>query len=324
MDKVAEPFDVVTVFGGATLDRVGRTAAAPVMGASNPGTVVRIPGGVGFNVASILARLGVHARLVTRVGADSDGEAVIAAARDAGIDTTALGVSPVAATAGYHAAFDNVGNLIIGVADMKICDEITPVALGQIARGGHEHDFWVIDANLPKDTLAFLAVEANEAGRPLAALTVSPAKAMKLIPILDRLDYLFTNRREAAALLGLDPMEPSASVSWLAGELARRRSTRVVVTNGAEPLAAASAGDVRAYAPPRASVKAVNGAGDSFSAGAIRGLAGGHGLNDAIRFGLAAAAMTLEAGSIHAAPFSEDALAERMGAGRSGPALMAS
>jgi hypothetical protein len=34
-----------------------------------------------------------------------------------------------------------------------------------------------------------------------------------------------------------------------------------------------------------------------------------------LRFGLAAAAMTLEAGSIIAAPFSPDALAERIGRG---------
>lgn len=314
MDKVVQPFDVVTVFGGATLDRIGRTAAAPVMGASNPGTVARLPGGVGFNVASILARLGLHARLVTRVGANSDGETVIAAARDAGIDTTALGVSPVAATAGYHAAFDNAGNLIIGVADMKICEEITPAALAGLAPARHDRDFWVIDANLPAETLAFLAEEATAAGRPIAALTVSPAKAVRIAPLLDRLSYLFTNRREAAALLGRDP-NARMNVSDLAGELAGPRLTKVAVTNGAEPLAAASTGDVRTYAPLRAKVKGVNGAGNSFAAGTIHGLANGLAFNDAIRSGLAAAALTLEGGSVAAGAFAKGALAARIGAG---------
>ena len=173
----------------------------------------------------------------------------------------------------------------------------------------------MVDANLDEDTLAFLAVEANTTRRPIAALTVSPAKARKLAPLLDRLSYLFTNRREGAVLVADDPDDANIAATRIAGTLARTRTTKVVVTNGNEPLAAASGSDVRSYAPFRAAVSGVNGAGDAFTAGVIRGLASGHALNDAIRFGLAASAMTVEAGSVIAAAFSEDALAERMGAG---------
>lgn len=315
MDGFVRPFDTVTVFGGATLDRVARTDGPPVFGASNPGTVRRIPGGVGFNVAIILARLGLKTRLVTRVGADADGEEILAAARDAGVRTAAIEVSATSASAGYHATFDDTGSLIIGVADMKICDEITPAAVGSAAGASGANDLWIADANLPPETLDFLAEEAAAAGRPIAAMTVSPAKAVRLASLLDRLTYLFTNRREAAVLLGRDPDDPGLGAAGLAGELAGARATKVVVTNGAEPLAVASAGDVRSYAPFRAEVKGVNGAGDSLAAGTVLGLAEGLALNDAIRFGLAAAALTLESGSVIAAPFGKDALAERIGAG---------
>jgi len=314
MDKPANRFDSVTVFGGATLDRVARTDFPPVMAASNPGSVRRTPGGVGLNVASVLARLGVATRLVARVGADSDGEAVIAAARRAGIDPTALGVSQSAPTAGYHATLDDTGNLVIGVADMKVCDEITPAMLATLAIAKRANDLWVIEANLAAETLAFLAEEATAAGRPVAAMTVSPAKAVRLLPLLDRLTYLFANRREAATLLGYDP-EERIGVTELAAELAGPRATAVVVTNGAEPLAAATGGEVRSFAPLRATVTAVNGAGDSFAAGTIFGLANGMSLNDSVIFGLAAAALTLESGGVAAAPFGKDALAERIGGG---------
>lgn len=324
MDKVVQPFDSVTVFGGATLDHVARSAARPVMGASNPGAARHSPGGVGFNVAHVLARLGLNVRLITRVGTDSDGEMILASAREAGIDTDDVIVSPTERSAAYHATLDETGNLIVGIADMRITDEISPAAVALVASPREERELWVIDANLPRDTIAFIAGEAAAAGRMLAALTVSPARAVKLAPILDRLDYLFTNRREAGALLGLDPHDPAVPTARLAGDLAAAGVTKVIVTNGAEPLAAASGGDVRAYAPFRAVVEAVNGAGDSFAAGTIRGLASGVGLNDAIRFGLAAAAMTLEAGSLLTAPFSEDALGERMGSGQSGSARLAS
>ena len=157
-------FDTVTVFGGATFDRIARTDFPPVMGASNPGSVLRRPGGVAFNVASVLARLGVATRLVARVGADSDGEAIIAAARQTGIDPTALGVSPSAPTAGYHAVFDDTGNLVIGVADMKICDEITPALLGALAIARRERDFWVVDGE-------YFAIALDADGRQVDSLT---------------------------------------------------------------------------------------------------------------------------------------------------------
>jgi pseudouridine kinase len=320
MDQIIRPIDTVTVFGGATLDRIVRSLAVPVMGASNPGTVRLVPGGVGLNLAVVLARLGMRTRLVTAVGADQDGQVVLAAAAAAGVDTSAVAVSQTSATAAYHATLDNQGNLIVGIADMSICDEVTPAAVASATKGVGR-DFWVVDANLPKATLAFLSAEAKDARVPIAALTVSPAKAVRLNPILDSLTYLFTNRREAAALLGRDPEDSNIAVDTLARELAGTRPTNVIVTNGNDPLAVASKGAVRSHASLRAVVKSVNGAGDSFAAGTIYGLATGHDLNDAVRFGRAAAVLTLEAGGIADAPFGEDALAERLAAG---PARVAS
>ena len=284
------------------------------MGASNPGTVRRSPGGVGFNVTSILARLGVPARLVTRVGQDADGEAIVLAAKAAGIDTSALIVSPFAPTAAYHAAFDDTGDLIVGVADMTICDEITPASLEPAAIASDPNDFWVIDANLPAETIEFLTEEARANRIPVAAVSVSPAKAVKLVPILDRLTFLFTNRREAPVLLGRQRHE-SATVADLAAQLTGPRATSVIVTDGAEPLAVARSGEVRSFAPLRAKIVGVNGAGDSFAAGTIQGLAEGLSLHDAVRHGLAAAVLTLEAGSVAAAAFAPGALASAVIAG---------
>lgn len=307
--SAATLYDSVTVFGGATLDRLAITDGPPVMGASNPGSVRRSPGGVGFNVASVLARLGTPTRLVSRIGADSDGEAIVAAARGAGIDTSTLSVSKSAPTAGYHATFDDAGNLVIGVADMKICDEMTPAAIAALAVSRSDRAFWVVDANLPDDAIVFVAEAAAAAGIPLAAMAVSPAKALRLLPTLDRLGYLFANRREAAALLGLDKGE-TWKVADLAAALSEPRAARIVVTDGGDPLAVAHGGEVRSFAPRRAEVKGVNGAGDTLAAGTIHALSAGAGFHEAVRRGLSAAVMTLEAGGVIAAPFAPDILAK--------------
>jgi pseudouridine kinase len=311
MDQAGPPFASVTIFGGATLDRIARSKYPPVMGASNPGTTRIVPGGVGFNVATVLARLGLPTRLVTAVGADDDGDTVLAAATAAGIEVDKAIVSRSAPTASYTATLDQDGNLVIGIADMTVCDEIAPAAVAP-ATDASRRGFWIVDANLPPATLAFLTAEARDARVPIAAMTVSPAKTTRLIPLLDRLTYLFTNRREAAALLDREPSQSSASVAALARELTGTRTTRVIVTNGSEPLAVASRAEARSHAALKATVKAVNGAGDSFAAGTIYGLSAGYSLNEAVRFGRAAAALTLEAGGIAEAAFTRDALAERL------------
>ena len=314
MDPAIGPFDTVTVFGGASVDRIARADGRLVMGASNPGTVKRLPGGVALNVASILARLGLTARLVARVGDDDDGQAVLRAAKAAGVDVSAVQTSPTLPTAGYHATFDEAGNLVVGVADMAICDEITPAAIAPAASDRDVSDFWVADANLPADALAFLVAEARAIKRPIAALTVSPAKAARWISLLDQVSHVFTNRREAAVLAGHDPDDAGTTPARLAGELARPRFAKIVVSNGAEPLAIACSADVRSFVVLRTLVKTVNGAGDSLAAGTIAGLAEGRTLGDAVRFGLAAAALTLESGGVALAPFTPTSLSERIGA----------
>jgi pseudouridine kinase len=308
-------FDRVTVFGGITVDRIARTDAAAALGVSNPGTVRSSPGGVGFNMATSLARLGLKTRLVAIVGADADGESVLAAAKAAGVDVDRIVISRGKPTATYQAAIGDDGELVIGVADMQVYDELDPATVAPAAAGPEAGDFWVVDANLMPETLAFLIGEANAARRPLAGLAVSPSKAARFAPLFDHLNYLFANRREAAAILrrpwdgrGPAPVE-------LADEIRRGGCANVVVTNAREPLAAVSGSDMRAFAPLRAAVRTVNGAGDALSAGTVYGLAQGRGLFEAIRFGLALSALTIESDETVRSDLTPSLLAERIGGG---------
>src|SRR5262249_24795473 len=124
--KASRPFDKVTVFGGATVDRIAASVHATVLGASNPGTARGFPGGVGMNVARALGQLGHAVSLVTRIGRDADGDLVLAAGRAAGVNFSKVSVSETAPTATYHAAFDHRGALIVGIAAMTVFDEISP------------------------------------------------------------------------------------------------------------------------------------------------------------------------------------------------------
>ncbi len=313
MDKSVAPFDTVTVFGGASIDRIARSDGPLVMGASNPGTVKRLPGGVGLNLATILARLGLNVRLVGRVGSDPDGDAIITAAKGAGIDVRALSVSPGRPTASYYATFDADGNLAVGIADMTICEEITPALIADTAAGQHQSDLWVVDANLPGETLAYLAAEARAARRPIAALTVSPVKAERLVPLLDQLTYLFANRREAAVLTGHDPDEAGTTPG-----APRRRTRAAPPDQGRGHQRDRTAGRCERRRHPLLR-RAANDGEDGQRLRRFtrcrydRGLARGRSLGDAVRWGLAAAAMTLESGGVALARFTPTSLTERIG-----------
>ena len=145
----------------------------------------------------------------------------------------------------------------------------------------------------PPPPLPFSSTRRRSPAGPIAAIAVSPAKAVKLIPLLDRLTLLFATRREAAALLGRSD-DRSVPTRELAASLASRGAAHVIVTDSGDPLAAAAGGEVHLFAPFPAHVRSVNGAGDALAAGVLHGLAGGRSFFDAVLTGLAAAAITVE------------------------------
>jgi pseudouridine kinase len=280
----------VTIFGAAHIDRLVRTDKAAVLGASNPGHARDTVGGVAFNIAASLARLGVQVSLVTRIGRDAAGNRVAAAVEDAGINPHWVSRSPAAPTATYHAILDASGSLVIGIADARIYDEITPAALtGALEQPA---SLWLADANLPPETLAHIA-ERSRIGPPLAGCAVSPSKVLRLKSLLGSLAIWFGNRAEAAAVLGRQP-DNDAALDLAAGLMAAGVRSGFV-SDGARPFPAWSEGHMEIVTPfPAAMTRSVNGAGDAQAAGTVFGLSRGLGFFDALRYGRANAALKIE------------------------------
>lgn len=311
----------IAIFGGAGIDRIALTHDKPVPGASNPGRLTTAPGGVGFNVARVLAGLGTPVRLVARIGDDPDGRAVLNAAGQAGIATDTIARSASSPTATYLAVLDDRRDLIIGVADMAIHAEITADILQPALSAASGDSIWIVDANLSAACLTAVAARAQRQGKHLIALPVSPAKAVRLQDILADTDLLIANRREAATLLGDGSTEANAPPADLARDLLKRsRSTSdgaAIVTDAGGELALATATGVTAFTPLPTEIVSVNGAGDAFAGAVIHGLATGRTLEAAVPLGLAAAALTVETEGTIPADLSGDTIAARLGpAGR--------
>jgi len=270
---------MIAAIGGAHIDRRGLLRAPSVPGSSNPATVRMDFGGVARNVAHNLARLGCQVLVVSRVGDDGPGLQVRQHLKNAGMEAI-LSVSPNHPTASYTAILEPSGELVIGLADMDIYDELTPEVLGPALPHLRKCSLWFLETNLPGRTIDWLLEAAGEI--PVAVDAISVAKSERLVPFLSRIPLLFCNVAQAAVLA------EARTAGGLPGAPAG------VLSDGERGVALWQGREVHTMRALPAKPRDVTGAGDALVAGTLYGLSHGEPLLRAIRWGLAAAAVTVE------------------------------
>ena len=275
--------------GGAHIDRRGQVAGDFVPGASNPGTMGEDVGGGGFNALRHAVRRGVSASLISVRGGDYAGERVAGAIKAVGIaDLSAVFLDR--ATPSYTALLDREGDVIAALADMALYELAFPkqIRRAKLREAIAASDAILCDANLPASALQRLMALAS--GKPVFGVAISPAKAVRLANCLGGLSCLFMNRREAAALAG------DASARVMIESLRERGLARGVITEGAGAITGYDASGIFAIEPPvPAAVVDVTGAGDALAGATIAALMRGTGFREALREGLAAALLTIQA-----------------------------
>jgi pseudouridine kinase len=300
----------ILVMGGAHVDRRGRIAGETAPGASNPGAWFVEAGGGAFNAARNLARLGHRVRLVSPRGGDADGDIVAAAAEAAGVEDTPF-IFLDRATPSYTAIIERDGNLVIALADMELYRLFSPRRLQQramreaVAAAG----LILTDANLPAETLAAMSNAAKGAGVPLAGIAISPAKVGRFRESLSALAFLFMNEAEARTLTG---EAPENAADWPAALRAAGLSAGVV-TRGGKGVVAFDARRTAQVTPPQIpALGDVTGAGDSLASGFLSAWTGGADIGEALRHGVAAAAITVRSPLAAAEEMSQVALADAL------------
>lgn len=280
----------ITVVGACHTDRKAQAERSYTPAASNPVVLRSCPGGVARNVAENLARLGAEVALVSRLGADPEGAALLAGLAALPLDLTGVSQSQRAPTAFHLIALQPDGEMLVAVADMRVYDEITPELLAGLPAALWRAAAVFADCNLPGETLGYLA-GLRDGSRRLAVNAVSPAKALRLRAHLAACDFLFVNRGEAAALLGLAPagLDPALA----ADKLRAAGAGEVVMTLGAAGLCIAAEGETLSLAGAAAEVVDITGAGDALAAAYLEARLRGVAPAAAGRRALAAAALTV-------------------------------
>ncbi len=259
-------------------------------------------GGSAANVAIAVRRLGLRSAVIAKVGLDSFARIAVDELIKEGVDISGLKVSPLSATGFSVVVRDSQGRIII-YGFKGASEELEPrdVEASLIERARFVHI-----SSLRPDTTLYVAEQARklgkeiswDPGRVLAALGLE-----KLEPVVKLVDIVLANRKEIAALTGIDDYREAARIVKKLGPRI------VIVKKGAEGAYVLSDdGEIELPAFPAPRVVDTTGAGDAFAAGLLVALARGYSLDRALRYASAVAAIKVSRLGSHAVPTHSEVL----------------
>jgi pseudouridine kinase len=284
----------ILVVGAAGVDTKGYAVGPLQPGTSNPGDIRISRGGVARNVAENLARLGEHAVLLSAVGDDRSGRRVRERTAEAGVDVSYLLEVPNCPTGAYLAVYDQAGSLVVSIDSMAVLDAITPAFIYSRRSLIRNASMIVVDANLAPPAIDSLLRQALKHRVPVSADPTSASLAGRLKPHLPRLFMITPDLPEAEVLC--DRALRNTRSQGIA-------AARQLVSMGVQAAIVTMAELGVCYATPQVSghVPAVKtrvvdrtGAGDALTAGVVFGLLHNFPVDEAVRLGAAAAALTLQ------------------------------
>ena len=300
------PYAVVC--GGVNID-IGARSFAPLRAKdSNPGKVELSLGGVGRNIAHNMRLLGVPTYLLTAVGGDSRASQVEQSCRDLGIDLSHALHVPDGRTSTYVFVGDSDGDMAIAVSDMEICKKLTPDYFASQLDLLNGAAAVVVDANLPRESIAYLTEHCTV---PVFIDPVSTVKAEKLRGLLGRVHTLKPNRIEAELLSGVK-ITDDASLHKAAEALLAQGLQRVFISLGGDGVLAAQKDEMQLVPICKAEMRNATGAGDAMMAALVWSFLSGQSLTESAASGTAAAAIAVESEETINPNMSAEAVKDRL------------
>lgn len=261
----------ILCIGSVLWDVIGRSASHMRQGSDVPGRITRLPGGVALNIAMTLARFGMRPTLLSAVGRDPEGDELVHACAQLGMNIDYLYRSEDLPTDQYMAV-EGANGLIAAIADAHSLEAAGDKILRPLVNGplGHPDAPFqgsvALDGNLTQSLLETIAKSPAFALADLRVAPASPGKATRLLPFLTHgRATLYVNLEEAGLLCQseFDDTREAASA------LIKRGARRVLITNGGHPATEGSEAGLITQDPPQVLVTRVTGAGDTFMAAHI-------------------------------------------------------
>ena len=282
----------VICIGAAHWDIIGISQSLQKVGADVPGIITRELGGVALNVANALAGFSANPVLLSAVGTDEAGNALIEAINAKGVGTDFIYRNKEALTDSYI-AIEGPDCLFAAVADARCLESsgekiIEPLLDGSLGSLSNPYDGrLVIDGNLTNELLEAIANRSEFSKARICLASASPEKIERFQPFLGKPNVTFyVNLEEASRLCNTRFMDTIQAGQ----ELFASGASQVLVTNGAELVTYVNSYGLISKKPPEVDMKRITGAGDMLLAAHIAAGLRGYSQEKALTFALEMAA----------------------------------
>jgi ribokinase len=280
----------IVVVGTANIDISLHVDHLPESGETVLGDLGTVCGGKAANQAVAAARLGADVSLVSRVGDDDHGRTLLRELRREGVGTGAVTEIPAGASGVALIMVDRAGNPTIGVAEgVNRFMEITDLDNAPELRD--DNTIVVAEMGIPLAVIRRIGELSMLAG---FTFILNPAPA--LAPLDDELwrtiDIVTPNETEAEVLTGLTVYDEQSALR-AADRLRELGAGLAIVTLGDRGVAYSSAQGRAVLSAYTVEAVDTTAASDAFNGGLAVALGAGHDHAEAIRYGQAAAALSV-------------------------------
>lgn len=272
----------IVVIGSCNMDIVVLADKRPVAGETILGNELHIAhGGKGANQAVAAARVGANVTMVGCIGNDAYGEMIRTNLINNHINVDYLVTLDDVTTGTAHITLAEGDNSIIVIpgANARVDESIVDNAWSAIEQA----DLVMVQNEIPISTIEYIVKRCAAAN---IKVLLNPAPAANLAPQwMELATYITPNEHELSALYpGQDTTETVLV-----------HSGKIIVTLGKQGVGIGENGAFRII--PGFSVTPVDttGAGDTFNGAFAKAIVNGESLYDALRYGNAAAALSIQA-----------------------------
>lgn len=281
----------VVILGVFVADTSYRAERMPRMGETILGKSFALgPGGKGSNQAVAAARAGIETHMITKLGKDTFADIALSIWREAGV-TPQVTQHPESYTgAAFIFVDEHTGNNAIIVAP-GIAGTISEADIDKHAQLIGDATVFITQLEQPLPA-ARRALEIAKAGGAITILNPAPAAALP-DGMLELCSYVTPNETEAEALTGIRVVSIDDALAAAKALVAKGAGAAVITLGEKGALFHNGAETVHVPVFNAGPVVETTGAGDSFNGAFAAAIARGAAPEDAVRFGCAAASISV-------------------------------
>ena len=283
----------ITVIGGINIDIEGSPFKPLLKEDSNPGRIEMSFGGVGRNIVENVARAGGNAAMISVVGVDHMGQSAVRHLEGLGVDVRGIETVEGRNSSIYLSVLNHEHDMELAISDMDILDEMNLEKILSHEEVLQDAEVICLDANLRAELLEKTAEELYARGMKLFFDPVSAHKAGRAKNCIGKFHTVKPNRIEAEELSGIT-IQTEEDLTQAARWFMDQGVKQVFITLNKDGVYYCNSEKEGIIRPGAVKLVSATGAGDSFSAMILLGMAEERDIEETARMGMAASALAME------------------------------